>query len=174
MLLANICHSHVPNLVNKWYYCTVDTVGQYFTVSQRYYTHNKYIDSEQAKYTHSFILFVDNTSRSYSPYSTLKPFLPYSFKNTRPYRYYVLFAAHKTSKIRRINEKLLHSFFDDSNTPQVLKPFRPYSLQEQDPEWIARLIDRILSIKVQAAVSVYCAPLHLTLVITSRYTGQHT
>ena len=61
-----------------------------------------------------------------------------------------------------------------SNTSHITSPSSPQvvptvqSPRVRPPIWIARLIDRILS-KIQAAVSVYCDPLHLTLVITSRY-----
>ena len=149
-------------------------------------THNKIHVNTNTRTQHIFILFDDNTSRSYSPYSTLKSFLLYSIIRYQYRSILVLFSAHKTSKNRsksieksividRKIPKRIHSFPRQqySSSPQVLKPFLLYSLQDQE-SWIARLIDRILSIKVQAAVSVYCALLHLTLVITSRYTGQHT
>ena len=134
MLLANICHSHVPNLVNR-YYCTAIAVSQYCTVSQRYYTHKQIIETIQ--YTSSTYSFFSTTAIQAVPTHRTVP-------SSRSYctvqhivridRYYAFFSAHNVVNKRK-NTPSSFIFWRQqySSSPQVLKPFRPYSLQDQDP-----------------------------------------
>ena len=173
--VTNFGHSHDQNRVNNQYYCTaIDTT---YNTALWLPEHN---NSEQAKYTQSFILFDDNTSRSYSPFRFPKPFVLYSLTRSTvsidiTLFEHVVFIHFSTTAIQQ-------AFFNDSNTtshitpspdPQVVPQAVPTVQSSRPPEWIARLIDITLSIKVQAAVSVYCALLHLTLGSYSKVSGQH-
>ena len=135
IIVANFGHSHVPNIVlNKLRQSILHTVRTVHGYSETNTQHKANNRNKQS----TFILFCRrNTNRSNAPYQPPKPFVLYSLTRCTVSILRVIFST----QIDRHSET--NSFFFrrqqyKSSSPQVLKPFRPYSLQDQDPRFELR------------------------------------